>query len=189
MLTTLASWLFEPPKPEVSLEQMLQKQGTLKRTLGQQITELSQLILEARGTGALQIAIGATMRAQEIEELSNTLGRLAHQMLRTTTPETIKIDADPAPNDSTKLPAMSYADFVASRRQLTIQEHGEILSAGECKLQVPREQIFMYAEGFIIEETGTLFFPHAWWYSPVSKDTREQAEKELYAWRNEWTQS
>ena len=50
---------------------------------------------------------------------------------------------------------------------------------------LPREVFWEYAEGYVLHERDGGFWPHAWWYAPVRKETLAEAEEVLLAWRKE----
>ena len=50
----------------------------------------------------------------------------------------------------------------------------------------PREACHEYADFCLLYEEGGLFWVHAWWYAPLSYQTLEEAEPELYKWHQEF---
>lgn len=51
---------------------------------------------------------------------------------------------------------------------------------------VPREAFTMYDGEYVLHEADGKYWPHAWWYAPVPKDSLTEAEEVLYEWRKEW---
>lgn len=50
----------------------------------------------------------------------------------------------------------------------------------------PREAFTAYDGEWVLHEADGKWWPHAWWYKPVGHATRESAEADLHAWRNEF---
>lgn len=76
-------------------------------------------------------------------------------------------------------------DFRQTRAPIS-DELWAVLQAEDATEGQPREAFFMYGEEYVLHEADGGFFPHAWWYRPVRKETREEAEAVLWEWRKEW---
>lgn len=47
---------------------------------------------------------------------------------------------------------------------------------------VTQDVCLIYADGYLIHVLDGKYFVNAWWYSPLSYDTLEEAESKLYPW-------
>ena len=81
---------------------------------------------------------------------------------------------------------MTLEEFRATRQPCSDEMWAEIQEAYTPEDMPTRETVFQYADGFIIHEADGQFFPHAWWYAAVARDTRAAAEESLHKWRAEF---
>lgn len=79
---------------------------------------------------------------------------------------------------------MNITDFLASRRPAS----PETLAAAAAEhVEFPEgAEVWEYGEGWILHELAGQYFPHAWWYAPVAKDSLIAAETVLWEWRAEF---
>lgn len=80
---------------------------------------------------------------------------------------------------------MTYAEFVATAAPVS-DAIWAILQQEDVTDGHPREAFTMYAGEYVLHTDGASWFPHAWWYRPVAKCHREDAEAVLWEWRKEW---
>lgn len=80
---------------------------------------------------------------------------------------------------------MTYAEFLATAAPVS-DAIWAILQQEDCTDGLPREAFTMYAGEYALHESDGGFYPHAWWYRPVRKATRQEAEAVLWEWRKEW---
>jgi hypothetical protein len=80
MLTSIMSWLI--PQPEPTLAEILKQPKKVERSAGQLIYEFCKLMQDCPNTLVLELAIAEAYSADQIEQMSNKLGRIAHDMHR-----------------------------------------------------------------------------------------------------------
>ena len=80
---------------------------------------------------------------------------------------------------------MTVTEFFASRAPISDEIWDVLLQEAETD-GLDRSQFFMYAGEYVLHEHDGKFFPHAWWYAPVAKDSLVEAESVLWEWRKEW---
>lgn len=79
---------------------------------------------------------------------------------------------------------MTYEEFIAGAAPCSEAFYAELCEWVENP--APREAFTVYPGGYVLHEANGQFFPHAWWYEPVAKATRAEAEAVLWEWRAEW---
>lgn len=66
----------------------------------------------------------------------------------------------------------------------------EIWAATQQLTEVPdgasRNDYVMYDGCYVLYKYDGKWWPHAWWYPPVPRDSLAEAEEILYEWRKEW---
>lgn len=81
---------------------------------------------------------------------------------------------------------MTITEFLATRAPVS-DEIWAALQAEDATDGLPREAFWMYDGAYVLHEHEGGYFPHAWWYAPVRKDSLIAAETVLWEWRKEWT--
>lgn len=87
------------------------------------------------------------------------------------------------------LPKLTLQEFTSTKRSPTDVEWASVVDACVAGgLEVPlRNKCFLYAESFLIEQRkDEMYYVHAWWYLPVGYPCIDQAEQNLFEWRQEW---
>jgi len=90
-------------------------------------------------------------------------------------------------HDQPRRDVMTFEEFKASRRPITDEMWEELEKADARDPGTPREAYWQYGEGYVLHERDGGYWPHAWWYAPVRRETLAEAESNLWEWRKEWT--
>ena len=79
---------------------------------------------------------------------------------------------------------MTLDEFRATRRPATPEMLEALAQEG---VDLPEGAVpFEYADGNLLHERDGGFWPHAWWYAPVRRETLAEAEEVLFNWRAEF---
>ena len=83
---------------------------------------------------------------------------------------------------------MTITEFLASRAPVSDAVWG-MLGEEDCRYGQPRSAFFQYGEGeeqYVLYEADGGFWPLAWWYAPVRRESLTEAEAVLWNWRAEF---